>query len=77
MKRCISASRAEDQPSRQPHCDLPEGTYERGTSKEGLPGPAAFFGHRGDRVRIEMLDAAGHSIFGGIDQKVVRATAPG
>jgi len=31
----------------------------------------------GDRVRIEMLDAAGHSIFGAIDQKVVRAAAHG
>jgi fumarylacetoacetate (FAA) hydrolase len=27
----------------------------------------------GDRVRIEMLDAAGGSIFGAIDQRVVRA----
>jgi fumarylacetoacetate (FAA) hydrolase len=27
----------------------------------------------GDRVRIEMLDAAGHSIFGAIDQRVVKA----
>ncbi len=27
----------------------------------------------GDRVRIEMLDAAGHSIFGAIDQRVARA----
>ena len=26
----------------------------------------------GDRIRIEMLDAAGRSIFGAIDQKVVR-----
>jgi fumarylacetoacetate (FAA) hydrolase len=26
----------------------------------------------GDRVRIEMLDAAGRSIFGAIDQEVVR-----
>jgi fumarylacetoacetate (FAA) hydrolase len=26
----------------------------------------------GDRVRIEMLDAAGRSIFGAIDQQVVR-----
>jgi fumarylacetoacetate (FAA) hydrolase len=30
----------------------------------------------GDRVRIEMLDAAGHSIFGAIDQKVVRYPGP-
>lgn len=28
----------------------------------------------GDRVRIEMLDAAGSSIFGAIDQRVVRAS---
>jgi fumarylacetoacetate (FAA) hydrolase len=27
----------------------------------------------GDRVRIEMLDAAGRSIFGAIDQRVERA----
>jgi fumarylacetoacetate (FAA) hydrolase len=26
----------------------------------------------GDRIRIEMLDAGGRSIFGAIDQKVVR-----
>src|SRR5690606_39732917 len=28
----------------------------------------------GDRVRIEMLDESGHSIFGAIDQRVVPAT---
>ena len=28
----------------------------------------------GDRVRIEMRDAAGHSIFGAIDQRVVKAS---
>jgi len=28
----------------------------------------------GDRVRIEMLDPAGHSIFGAIDQRVVKAS---
>ncbi len=28
----------------------------------------------GDRVRIEMLDAAGHSIFGAIDQRVVKVS---
>jgi fumarylacetoacetate (FAA) hydrolase len=27
----------------------------------------------GDRIRIEMLDDAGRSIFGAIDQKVVQA----
>jgi fumarylacetoacetate (FAA) hydrolase len=30
----------------------------------------------GDRVRIEMLDAAGHSLFGAIDQRVVPAKLP-
>jgi fumarylacetoacetate (FAA) hydrolase len=30
----------------------------------------------GDRVRIEMLDAGGHSIFGAIDQQVVRYNPP-
>ena len=30
----------------------------------------------GDRVRIEMLDRAGASIFGAIAQKVVEAAAP-
>jgi fumarylacetoacetate (FAA) hydrolase len=30
----------------------------------------------GDRVRIEMLDVAGHSIFGAIDQQVVQYTPP-
>jgi fumarylacetoacetate (FAA) hydrolase len=30
----------------------------------------------GDRVRIEMLDAAGRSIFGAIDQQVTRYTPP-
>jgi fumarylacetoacetate (FAA) hydrolase len=29
----------------------------------------------GDRVRIEMLDAAGHTVFGAIDQRVVPAGA--
>jgi len=31
----------------------------------------------GDRVRIEMLDASGRSIFGAIEQDVVRYTPPG
>ncbi len=30
----------------------------------------------GDRVRIEMLDAAGRTIFGAIDQRVAKYTAP-
>lgn len=35
--------------------------------------PVTSFLKFGDRVRIEMLDAAGRSIFGAIDQKVVKA----
>lgn len=35
--------------------------------------PVTPFLKFGDSVRIEMFDAAGHSIFGAIDQKVVRA----
>jgi homogentisate 1,2-dioxygenase len=46
MKRYIPVSRVEGNASRQAHCDLPEGTYEREMSKEGFFGPAAFFHHR-------------------------------
>jgi fumarylacetoacetate (FAA) hydrolase len=35
--------------------------------------PQTPFLRYGDRVRIEMLDQAGHSIFGAIDQQVVQA----
>ena len=38
--------------------------------------PVTPFMKFGDRVRIEMFDRAGHSIFGAIDQKVVRYTPP-
>ncbi|MGP0094049.1 MAG: fumarylacetoacetate hydrolase family protein [Xanthobacteraceae bacterium] len=37
--------------------------------------PQTPFLHFGDRVRIEMLDAQGRSIFGAIEQEVVRYTA--
>jgi len=46
MKRYIPVSRVEGRSSRQAHCDLPAGTYEREMSKEGFFGPAAFFYHR-------------------------------
>jgi len=46
MKRYIPISRVEGRASRQAHCDLPKGTYEREMSKEGFFGPAAFFHHR-------------------------------
>jgi homogentisate 1,2-dioxygenase len=46
MSRYIPVSRVEGHASRQAHCDLPEGTYEREISKEGFFGPASFFHHR-------------------------------
>jgi len=46
MRRYIPVSRVEGEASRQAHCDLPQGTYEREISKEGFFGPAAFFHHR-------------------------------
>ena len=46
VKRYIPVSRVEGTASRQAHCDLPVGTYEREMSKEGFFGPAAFFHHR-------------------------------
>ena len=39
--------------------------------------PVTPFMKFGDRIRIEMVDRAGQSIFGAIDQKVVRYTPPG
>ncbi|MHA1538564.1 MAG: fumarylacetoacetate hydrolase family protein [Alphaproteobacteria bacterium] len=44
------------------------------TIEEGKPS-TPFMGF-GDRVRIEMLDASGASIFGAIDQQVVRYEGP-
>jgi fumarylacetoacetate (FAA) hydrolase len=38
--------------------------------------PSTPFMKFGDRIRIEMLDRAGRSIFGAIDQKAVRYTPP-
>jgi fumarylacetoacetate (FAA) hydrolase len=46
---------------------------ERRTLEQIAKGaPATPFMKFGDRVRIEMFDSAGHSIFGAIDQEVVR-----
>ena len=46
--------------------------------RETLDGgkPVTPFMRFGDHIRIEMLDTAGKSIFGAIDQKVVRYTPP-
>ena len=46
MRRYIPVSRVEGKASRQAHCDLPAGNYEREMSKEGFFGPAAFFYHQ-------------------------------
>lgn len=42
----ISSPRVEGNASRQAHCDLPEGTYERELGKEGFFGPATHMHHR-------------------------------
>jgi homogentisate 1,2-dioxygenase len=41
----IPVSRVEGKASRQAHCDLPEGTFERELGKEGFFGPAAHMYH--------------------------------
>jgi len=45
MKRWINFPRVEGLASRQAHCDLPEGTYERELGKEGFFGPASHMYH--------------------------------
>ncbi len=46
MKKWISLPRVEGNASRQAHCDLPEGTFERELGKEGFFGPASHMYHR-------------------------------
>lgn len=46
MRKWISVPRTEGTASRQAHCDLPEGTYERELGKEGFFGPATHMHHR-------------------------------
>ncbi len=46
MKHYIKPQWSRGLASRQAHCDLPEGTYEREISKEGFFGPAAMIHHR-------------------------------
>ncbi len=43
----------------------------------GEGAPKTGFLKFGDRVRIEMNDAGGHSIFGAIDQEIAKYSAPG
>ena len=45
MKRWISFPRIEGHASRQAHCDMPEGTFEREFGKEGFFGPATHMYH--------------------------------
>lgn len=46
MKKHISFPRVEGKTSRQAHCDLPAGTYEREFGKEGFFGPCSHLTHR-------------------------------
>ena len=46
MKHTIKPQWSRGTASRQAHCDLPEGTFEREISKEGFFGPAAMIHHR-------------------------------
>ena len=45
-KNWISFPRSEGLASRQAHCDLPEGSYERELGREGFFGPASHMYHR-------------------------------
>lgn len=45
MKNWIQFPRVEGLASRQAHCDLPDGTYERELGKEGFFGPASHMYH--------------------------------
>ncbi len=46
MKKYISFPRSAGTHSRQAHCDLPEGTYEREFGREGFFGPCSHLHHR-------------------------------
>jgi homogentisate 1,2-dioxygenase len=46
MRQWIRLPRIEGRSSRQAHCDLPEGTYERELGREGFFGPSAERYHR-------------------------------
>jgi len=45
MKKWITHPKVEGTASRQAHCDLPEGTFERELGKEGFFGPASHMHH--------------------------------
>ncbi|MEZ5668568.1 MAG: homogentisate 1,2-dioxygenase [Alphaproteobacteria bacterium] len=45
MRRQITVSRVEGRSSRQAHCDLPAGTFERELGREGFFGPSSMMYH--------------------------------
>src|SRR5437868_3713022 len=45
MRHWIQFPRVEGKTSRQAHCDLPEGSYEREFGREGFFGPVTHFHH--------------------------------
>jgi homogentisate 1,2-dioxygenase len=45
MRKFIALPRIEGRASRQAHCDLPDGTFERELGKEGFFGPATMMYH--------------------------------
>ena len=45
MKKYISFPRVEGLASRQAHCDLPKGTYEREFGRDGFFGPSTHLYH--------------------------------
>ena len=47
------------------------------SSRSKADNPSRPFLRFGDRVRVEMFDSAGRSIFGAIDQRVVAAPPRG
>lgn len=49
---------------------------KRAIEQHGKSAPETAFLQTGDRLRIDMCDASGHSLFGAIEQTVVSATAP-
>lgn len=46
MKKWINLPQARGQHSKQAHCDLPEGSYERELGREGFFGPATHMYHK-------------------------------
>ncbi|MEE8271947.1 MAG: homogentisate 1,2-dioxygenase [Alphaproteobacteria bacterium] len=45
LRQYISTTRSQGRASRQAHCDLPDGTFERELGKEGFFGPATMMYH--------------------------------